>query len=89
MKRVLAAACAAACFSFSAAYAEGPVVLDDASLAKVTAAGTVVFDTTVTKDVLINKNVEYNILKNVATNVDLDGSLASAEASAESDRLGL
>jgi hypothetical protein len=84
MTRVFAAACAATCLTLSTAYAGGPVVLDDASMDLVTAAGVVDFDTTVTKTVTIDKTVTYNIEKNVATNVDLDGSLASAEASADS-----
>jgi len=83
MQRVFAAACAATCLSFSAAYAGG-FVLDDASMDKVTAAGNVTFVTDIDKTVDIIKNVNYFITKNVATNVDLDGSLASAEASADS-----
>jgi hypothetical protein len=84
MKRVFAATCAVTCVLFSAAYAGGPIVLDDASMDKVTAAGEVIFNTDIDKTVDITKNVNYNITKNVATNVDLDGSLASAEASADS-----
>jgi hypothetical protein len=84
MTRVLGAACAAACLTVSAAYAGGPVVLDETSMSQVTAAGVVDFVTTVTKTVTIDKTVTYDIEKNVATNVDLDGSLASAEASADS-----
>ena len=82
MKRVFAAACAATCFTFSAAYADG-FLLDDAAMDKVTAAGFVEFNTNVTKTVTINKDVFVDVVKNVATNVDLDGSLASAEASAD------
>jgi hypothetical protein len=84
MKRVFAAACAATCFAFSAAYADGAFLLDDASMDKVTAAGEVIFNTDVNKDVTITKTVNVDVVKNVATNVDLDGSLASAEASADS-----
>ena len=40
--------------------------------------------TQVTKVVDIDKTVNIDVIKNVATNVDLDGSLASAEASADS-----
>jgi hypothetical protein len=83
MKRVFAAACAATCFAFSAAYADG-FLLSDASMDKVTAAGEVFFNTQVTKVVDIDKTVNVDVLKNVETNVDLDGSLASAEASADS-----
>lgn len=82
MKRVFAAACAATCLTVSAAYAE-PFLLDDAAMANVTAAGEVVFNTQIQKQVAIQKQVNYEILKNVATNVNLDGSLASAEASAD------
>ena len=84
MNRVFAAACAATCLTFSAAYADGVIVLDDASMERVTAAGEVIFFTDINKEVLITKVVNYDITKNVATNVDLDGSLASAEASADS-----
>ena len=42
-----------------------------------------VFFTQVTKVVDIDKTVNIDVIKNVATNVDLDGSLASAEASAD------
>jgi len=84
MKTVFAATCAAACLTFSAAYAGGAFVIDDASLDQVTAAGLVVFVTDIDKTVDIDKNVTYDVVKNVATNVDLDGSLASAEASADS-----
>lgn len=82
MKRVFAAACAATCLTVSAAYAE-PFVLDDATMANVTAAGNVEFDTNVVKTVDITKTVNVDVVKNVATNVVLDGSLASAEASAD------
>jgi len=84
MIRVFAATCAAACLSLSAAYAGGVVVLDDAAMERVTAAGEVVFVTDIDKTVDITKLVNYDIVKNVATNVVLDGSLASAEASADS-----
>jgi hypothetical protein len=85
MKRVFTTVYAVTCFAgLSAAYADGPFVLDDAAMDQVTAAGNVNFNTNITKNVDILKNVNYNINKNVATNVDLDGSLASAEASADS-----
>jgi hypothetical protein len=83
MKRVFAAACAATCVAFSAAYADGAFLLDDASMDKVTAAGEIFFNTQVTKLVDIDKTVNVDVIKNVETNVDLDGSLASAEASAD------
>ena len=51
MTRVFAAACAATCLTLSTAYAGGPVVLDDASMDQVTAAGVVDFDTIITKTV--------------------------------------
>jgi hypothetical protein len=84
MNRVFTAASAAVCLSFSAAYGGELFVMDNASMSKVSAAGLVDFDTIITKNVDINKTVTYQIEKNVATNVDLDGSLASAEASADS-----
>ena len=83
MKLVLAAASAVSCLTFSAAYADGAFVLDDATLASVTAAGGVNFNTNVFKNVDIDKTVDVNVNKNVATNVVLNGSLAEAEASAD------
>lgn len=81
MKHVIAAACAIV-VAAPAAFAGG-FLLDDASMQRVTAAGEVIFNTDIDKTVDINKVVNYDIVKNVATNVDLDGSLASAEASAD------
>lgn len=45
--------------------------------------GNVIFNTDVDKTVNIDKNVNYDVIKNVDTNVNLRGSLASAEASAD------
>ena len=71
----------------SAASADEPVVLSDAALDSVTAAGMVDFDTNIFKDVQITKPVNLDVNKDVDAFVDIDGRLATAEASA--DALGL
>ena len=70
--------------SSGAAFADGSFVLGKAQMNTVTAAGTVVFDTNVTKVVDINKTVNLNVVKTVSSNVELNGTLATAEASADS-----
>lgn len=81
MKRFIATTCAII-VATPAAFAGG-FLLDDTSMQRVTAAGEVIFNTDIDKTVDIIKVVNYDVVKNVATNVDLDGSLASAEASAD------
>ena len=65
------------------AFAGGAFVLGDAQMDAVTAAGTVTFLTDITKTVTINKTVNLDVTKNVTSTVDLEGSLATAEASAD------
>ena len=65
------------------AVADEPVVLSETALDKVTAAGTVEFDTNIFKFVQIEKNVELTVFKVVDADVDVDGRLATAEASAD------
>jgi len=67
----------------SAAQADDAVVLGEGAMDAVTAAGTILFDTNVTKDVLIVKNVTVDVDKAVTTTVNLTGNLATAEASAD------
>ena len=71
----------------SVASADEPVVLSDAMLDSVTAAGAVNFNTNVIKNVEITKFVNLDVDKDVDAFVDIDGRLATAEASA--DALGL
>ena len=65
------------------ANADEPVILSEASLDKVTAAGLVEFNTNVIKFVQIDKDVELTVFKTVDANVNVDGRLATAEASAD------
>ena len=65
------------------ASADEPVVLGEAALDSVTAAGTVEFDTDILKNVNINKIVFLDVDKDVDAFVDIDGRLATAEASAD------
>ena len=65
------------------ASADEPVVLGVAALDSVTAAGTVEFDTDILKNVNINKVVFLDVDKDVDAFVDIDGRLATAEASAD------
>ena len=67
----------------SAASADEPAVLSDAALDSVTAAGMVDFNTNVIKFVDIDKTVDLTVVKNVDADVDIDGRLATAEASAD------
>ena len=71
----------------SVASADEPVVLSDAVLDSVTAAGAVNFDTNVVKNINLFKMVELDVDKDVDAFVDIDGRLATAEASA--DALGI
>lgn len=65
------------------ASADEPVVLGEAALDSVTAAGTVDFDTDIFKTVNINKVVFLDVDKDVEAFVNIDGRLATAEASAD------
>ena len=65
------------------ANADEPVILSEASLDKVTAAGLVEFNTNVIKFVQIDKDVELTVFKVVDADIDVDGRLATAEASAD------
>ena len=67
----------------SVASADEPVVLSDAVLDGVTAAGFVDFNTNVIKNVEIFKTVTLDVDKDVDAFVDIDGRLATAEASAD------
>ena len=67
----------------SVASADEPVVLSDAVLDGVTAAGVVDFNTNVIKNVDIFKVVTLDVDKDVDAVVDIDGRLATAEASAD------
>jgi hypothetical protein len=68
----------------SAATAGEAFTLTSYQLDKVTAAGTVNFNTQVTKNVTITKNVNLTVNKNVTSTVNVTGNLATAEASADS-----
>ena len=67
----------------SVASADEPAVLSDAALDGVTAAGMVDFNTSVIKFVDIDKTVDLTVDKDVEAFVDIDGRLATAEASAD------
>ena len=71
----------------SVASADEPIVLSETDLDRVTAAGTVEFNTNVMKFIELNKDVELTVLKTVFADVDIEGRLATAEASA--DALGI
>ena len=84
MNRILATIAATSLLALSsAATAEEPVVLTDSALDSVTAAGLVEFNTNVFKLVEINKLVNLQVMKDVDADVDIDGRLATAEASAD------
>ncbi|MEM7529454.1 MAG: hypothetical protein AAF416_17595 [Pseudomonadota bacterium] len=59
------------------------IVLDDAALDGITAAGGVVSNTAITVDVAINKEINIAINKAATVFVDLNGDLADAEAAAD------
>jgi hypothetical protein len=83
-KTLLGALLCAPLFTFSGvAAADEPIVLGDAQLDGVTAAGFVFFETFINKDVLINTVVNVDINKDVNSFVDITGNLATAEASAD------
>ncbi|HIC79356.1 MAG TPA: hypothetical protein EYH07_16090 [Kiloniellaceae bacterium] len=65
------------------ASADEPVVLGEAALDSVTAAGTVNFNTNIVKNVEIFKTVNLDVEKDVDAFVFIDGRLATAEASAD------
>lgn len=84
MNRVIPIVAGAALIALSgAAFAEEPIVLNESALDSVTAAGMVDFDTNIVKNVSINKIVTLDVLKVVDADVDIDGRLATAEASAD------
>lgn len=87
MKRTLALLVGTSLLALSgAASADEPVVLSEITLDKVTAGGTVDFDTNVFKEVTINKVVTLDVFKDVDADVDIEGRLATAEASADALR---
>lgn len=77
------ATAAALLLGANTAAAGGPVVLDDAALDAVTAAGGVTFNNNVNSNLFIQKNVNVNVFKNVFSNVNVTGRLATASASAD------
>ena len=84
MKRTLALLAGAGLLAMAgAANADGPIVLSETALDKVTAAGTVEFDTIILKNVNIEKFVFLDVEKDVDADVNIDGRLATAEASAD------
>ena len=88
MKRMLTLLAGASLLALSGvASADEPVVLDGTALDSVTAAGAVNFNTNVVKTVEIFKTVNLEVDKDVDAFVDIEGRLATAEASA--DALGV
>ena len=84
MKRTLALLAGAGLLAMAgAANADEPIVLSETALDKVTAAGTVVFNTNILKNVNIEKFVFLDVDKDVDADVNIDGRLATAEASAD------
>ena len=84
MRRTLAFLAGASLLVLSGvASADEPVTLNEAMLDRVTAGGTVEFDTNVFKEVNINKVVTLTVFKDVNADVDIEGRLATAEASAD------
>lgn len=84
MKRTLALLAGAGLLAMAGvASADEPIVLSETALDKVTAAGTVEFNTTIFKFVDIDKTVDLTVVKDVDADVDIDGRLATAEASAD------
>ena len=84
MKRTLALLAGAGLLAMAGvANADEPIILSETALDKVTAAGTVEFNTNVIKFVDIDKTVDLTVVKNVDADVDIDGRLATAEASAD------
>ena len=84
MSRMLSLLAGASLLALSSvASADEPVVLSDAVLDSVTAAGAVNFNTNIFKTVEINKFVNLEVDKDVDAFVNVDGRLATAEASAD------
>ena len=84
MKKVFALLAGAGLLAMAGvASADEPIILSEASLDKVTAAGLVEFNTNVVKFVQIDKDVELTVFKTVDADVNVDGRLATAEASAD------
>lgn len=84
MKRILSLFAGVSMLAFAGvAGADEPLVLSETALDKVTAGGMVDFDTNVFKEVNITKTVVLNVDKDVDAFVDIDGRLATAEASAD------
>ena len=84
MKRTLSLFAGASLLAFAGvAIADEPVVLSESTLDTVTAGGTVDFDTNIVKNVNINKTVFLEVDKDVDAFVNIDGRLATAEASAD------
>ena len=84
MKRTLALLAGAGLLAMAGvANADEPFVLSETALDSVTAAGTVEFNTNIFKLVEITKNVDLTVFKEVDADVDIDGRLATAEASAD------
>ncbi len=84
MKRTLALLAGVGLLAMAgAANADEPIVLSETALDKVTAAGMVEFDTIILKNVNIEKFVFLDVDKDVDANVNIDGRLATAEASAD------
>ena len=84
MKRILPFVAGVSLLALSAvANADEPVVLSEAALDTVTAAGMVDFDTNIFKFVEITKVVTLDVMKDVDADVDIEGRLATAEASAD------
>ncbi|HIP79969.1 MAG TPA: hypothetical protein EYH07_16095 [Kiloniellaceae bacterium] len=84
MRRILPFLAGVSMLAFAGvASADEPIVLSETVLDKVTAGGTVDFDTNVVKNVNIFKTVFLDVDKEVDADVDIDGRLATAEASAD------
>ncbi|NIA72359.1 hypothetical protein HBA54_27600 [Pelagibius litoralis] len=84
MKRFLSVFAGASLLALSGvASADEPTILSATTLDAVTAGGTVEFDTNVFKTVEINKVVNLTVFKDVDADVDIEGRLATAEASAD------
>ncbi|WP_420347704.1 hypothetical protein [Pelagibius sp.] len=84
MKRIFALLAGASLFALAGtASADEPMVLSETVLDSVTAAGTVEFETLIFKFVDIDKDVELTVFKTVDAEVNIEGRLATAEASAD------
>ena len=84
MKRTLALLAGAGLLAVAGvANADEPIILGETALDKVTAAGFVEFNTNIFKLVDIDKTVDLTVFKEVDAFVNIDGRLATAEASAD------